>query len=184
MKSSALSPQLVQDGDQRHQEQFKRQCVRRGAAREYVRDHLQAKAAENLGRAKAQQQLAAFEKQITKLEYLVASVAVVGQDNAEQGWGVPSALTPLTELASGSTLRVRSVSPAEVGGAIDGSTQVAQSSPVGNEGEGCRVREPFRVQIGPRHWSYQVTLHSTPPTLQLPAPSRWTRDRETPLRAA
>ncbi|WP_407572933.1 GreA/GreB family elongation factor [Deinococcus altitudinis] len=157
MKSPSSPSQLTQDGYRRLHQQLERQRVQMDEARDVVREQMEANEAENFGLVEAQQHLAALEKQVAELDDLLAHAEVIGPNAAERAHVVLGTTALLTDLASGRTLRVRLVSPLEVGGVIDGITQVTQDSPVGIKLEGRRVGETFQVDVGRRNTQYQVT---------------------------
>jgi len=162
MNLSSLPPRLTPDGYRRLEQQLERQRIRMDEARDVVREQMEANEAENLGLLEAQQQLAALEQQVAELNDLLAQAEVIGQDASEQGRVTLGVTALLTDVTSGRTLRVRLVSPMEVGGVIDGVTHVTQASPVGAQLEGRRVGETFQVQVGRRTIQYQITeLEST-----------------------
>ena len=157
MNSPSSPSRLTQDGYRRLHQQLERQRVRMDEARDIVREQMEANEAENLGLVEAQQHLAALEQQVAELDDLLAHAEVIGQNSAERGRVVLGATALLTDLDSGRTLRVRLVSPLEVGGVIGGTAHVTQDSPVGVQLEGRRVGETFQVHVGPRTTQYQVT---------------------------
>lgn len=157
MKSPLSPSQLTQDGYQRLHQQLERDRVRMDEARDVVREQMEANEAENLGLVEAQQHLATLEQQVSELDDLLTHAEVIGQHVAERDRVGLGTIASLTDLASGRILRVRLISPLEMGGVIDEIAHVTQDSPVGIQLEGRRAGETFEVCVGSKTTQYQVS---------------------------